>query len=129
MIGYKRDGGPNSKVDGWFIQFKKLFSIALLRFAPGSRDAYHSHAFNCFSIILGPGHLHEYFINGKQRIHKPGKFLITKREDVHQVHSIGTTYVLTFRGPWKDRWIDIDENRDIVTLTHNRQEISRVKMG
>ena len=48
-----KDGGEESHV--WahvLIELKGWFSIMVLRFEPGSRAAYHSHAFNCFSWIL-----------------------------------------------------------------------------
>ena len=48
-----KDGGPESKVDGyWLFRHKRLFTVALLRFSKGSREAYHSHAFNAVSWVL-----------------------------------------------------------------------------
>lgn len=44
---YKKfDGGKESGVVGYFLlEWKKVFSIGLLRFSKGSRENYHSHAF------------------------------------------------------------------------------------
>ena len=55
-----KDGGPESKVTGyWLIESKRWFSIALLRFDEGSREAFHTHAFNAISWVLW-GELLEY---------------------------------------------------------------------
>lgn len=60
FLYYGKNGGPESRVWGYFlIEIKSLFSIVLLRFENGSRDAYHTHAFHCFSWLLR-GHLTEY---------------------------------------------------------------------
>ena len=41
------DGGKNSGVTGyWLIEWKSGFSIVVLRFSKGTREAFHSHAFN-----------------------------------------------------------------------------------
>ena len=48
-----KDGGPDSNVTGyWLIEWKKAFSVVLLRFDAGTREAYHNHAFNAISWIL-----------------------------------------------------------------------------
>ena len=49
MFKASKDGGPDSTVWMYGIEVKWLFSILLLRFEDGSRDAYHSHAFDCVS--------------------------------------------------------------------------------
>ncbi len=38
---------------------------------------------------------------------------------MHKVDSNGTTWVLSFRGPWNDEWKEINENGE-QTLTHGR---------
>lgn len=126
MFGFKKckDGGPESKV--WFYgwEFKKLFSIALLKFEPGSREAYHSHAFNCISLILGPGYLREEFKETPYaRYHHRGDILITTRTDYHKVISHGRTWVLTLRGPWKDTWKE-SVGSDEYSLTHGRKHVA-----
>lgn len=122
-----KDGGPKSKVDGfWLFRHKKLCTIALLRFAQGSREAFHSHAFNSVSWLLAGG-LRETFLNGASTIcHSPSlKPIVTLRNTFHKVYGESkNNWVFTVRGPWSDTWQEIDEAGDAVLLTHNRQVVS-----
>lgn len=53
LMSYASDGGINSGVKGLFlIEIKPVFSIVLLRFRKGTREAYHSHAFNAVTWFL-----------------------------------------------------------------------------
>jgi hypothetical protein len=115
-----KDGGKESTVWGyWLVEIKSLFSIAVLRFEDGTRDAYHSHAFNCISWVLR-GKLEEQHTNGKIEFHTPGlKPVITKRETFHKVRSWGRTWVFTLRGPWADTWKEHVQGQEH-TLTHGR---------
>jgi hypothetical protein len=119
-----KDGGKDSNVWGyWLIEIKSLFSIALLRFENGTREAYHSHAFNCISWLLS-GRLDEEFTDGKGRPYLPSfKPIITKRETFHKVYSHGRSWVLTFRGPWTKTWLENKGGKEIV-LTHGRRELT-----
>lgn len=131
-----KDGGPKSRVDGiWFIRIKSLFSVALLRFDKGSREAFHSHAFNSWSWLLTGG-LEERVVREvctcgcvttATKLHRPSWRLIrTLRTTMHKVYGLkDSNWVLTFRGPWADTWEEIDESGDRVVLTHNRVEVSR----
>ena len=120
-----KDGGPESTVTGfWLCEFKRLFSVVLLRFADGSRDAYHSHAFNCVSWVLS-GMLIERHIDGSVEIHRPSLWpVITKRETFHKVVSEGVTWVLSFRGPWRNTWKEyLPAERRERTLSLGRVEV------
>lgn len=129
-----KDGGPYSKVTAYFlIEWKRFFSIALLRFDKGSREAFHSHAFNCVSWVLR-GALHEITRHevGRIRAHEHQYYtpslrpVVTRRDTFHQVFGLAErSWVLTFRGPWVDRWREwlLDEKRE-VTLTHGRVEVA-----
>jgi hypothetical protein len=125
-----KDGGPESNVTGyWLIEWKRWFSIALLRFEDGSRDAFHSHAFNSISWLLS-GCLKEYEIDHRGdeqcwRFYIPDIVpIITRRETFHKVRSYGRSWVLTFRGPWRDEWREYRPVEDRhVTLTHGRKEL------
>lgn len=126
LFNKMKDGGKESSVTGyWLVEIKGLFSVVLLRFDGASREAFHTHAFNCISWVLR-GRLHETFISGNWRTHYASwKPFVTRRTDFHKVSSIpGTTWVLSFRGPWADKWHEYRplEHR-YVTLTHGRIEI------
>lgn len=129
----EKDGGSKSKVWMTGFEWKKGFSILLLRFEKGTREAYHSHAFNCVSMVLW-GWLVEYRLglDFKSKIHGPetitnfrprNGFFITTRDNFHKVHSVGRTWVLTFRGPWANTWDEINEEGKHVVLTHGRKEV------
>jgi hypothetical protein len=106
FIGKRKDGGPKSHVTGYFFEIKSLFTLALLRFDNGTREAFHSHAFNCISWVI-KGKLLEQFYDLTERLHITGKVLVTRREDLHRVESIGTSWVLTLRGPWQNYWWEV----------------------
>jgi hypothetical protein len=129
LLEITKDGGLESTVWAyWLIELKRWFSVALLRFEDGSRDAYHSHAFNCVSFVLR-GKLVEKHMDGAVVEHFPGpKPVMTYRDTFHQVSSEGRTWVLTFRGPWAATWQEyIPELREIVTLTNGRELMERCK--
>lgn len=123
FLSKSKDGGPESTVTAyWLIEWKWLFSIALLRFDNGSRDAYHSHAFNCISWLL-KGRLEEHELHlepGLVRVYEPSiEPIITKRTTFHKVVSVGRSWVLTFRGPWSKTWEERLPDRQ-VTLGSGR---------
>ena len=120
-----KDGGPDSTVDAFvLVEIKPLFSIMLLKFNSGTREAYHSHAFNALTwficgdmLELGPdGRTHSY-----RRSILP-KF--TPKSLMHKVISYGTSWCFTVRGPWEDQWVEYD-GLNLTTLTHGRKEIKK----
>lgn len=118
------DGGKDSGVTGYFlIEIKPLFSIVLLHFSQGSRDAFHSHAFNALTIWL-KGSVVEHMLDGQQHNWKVGNVKYTSRDTFHKVHAQSNTWALSFRGPWKDRWNE-SKNNKVTTLTHGRVEIDK----
>jgi hypothetical protein len=123
-----KDGGPESRVDGfWLFRHKKLFSIALLRFSRGSREAYHSHAFNAVSWLL-TGRLREQVLTKTGFdwfVYEPSiRPIKTPRERTHKVYGLAeSNWVLTFRGPWVDTWREFVDGEK-VTLTHNRVRVA-----
>jgi hypothetical protein len=126
-IFYKgKDGGQYSTVWGyWLVEIKSLFSIVLLKFEDGSREAYHEHAFNCVNWVL-KGELKEQFFPlfikpNRKHIPRIRPFMV-KRKDFHKVSSKGTTWVLSFRGPWTNTWKEYDEKTNkVYTLTNGRR--------
>lgn len=128
---FKRtDGGPETNVIGyWLIEWKSVFSIALLRFSKGSRENYHSHAFNAISWILS-GQLLEHRIFPEQRQSsrwmEPSLLPVyTGRDNLHKVFGQApVTWALTFRGPWSKTWKEYNAKSDtITTLTHGREVV------
>lgn len=120
-----KDGGPKSTVVGyWLVELKKLFSVVLLRFDDGSRDEFHSHAFNSLSWVLR-GRLVENHIDGRVEEHRAGLWPVTtRRSTFHRVVSQGTTWVVSFRGPWSDHWHEFDpKTGELTTLADGRVEV------
>ena len=122
-----KDGGNESTVWGfWLVEMKSWFSVALLKFVGESREAFHTHAFNSVSWVL-KGQLTELEFYGEQpNTYRPSLLpIITRRTTMHKVNSAGTTWVLTFRGPWAKTWIEYRplEKRHVI-LGHGRTEIA-----
>lgn len=107
-IFYKgSDGGPDSGVTGyWLIEWKSVFSVVLLHFSPGSREAFHSHAFNAWTWWLrgdvGEQLLDEAEIKAWWPSLKPKR---TLRDCFHRVIAGPQgAWAISFRGPWASRW-------------------------
>ncbi len=126
-----KDGGSESNVTGyWLIEWKKVFSIVLLRFDKGSREAFHNHAFNAVSWVL-KGKLREEikgtdensWITLSRGIYPSFKPIYTPRECMHKVFGVADkTWVLSFRGPWSKTWKEYLPKEDKeVTLTNGRK--------
>lgn len=115
------DGGQLSGVKGfWLVEIKSLFSIVVLRFSPGSREAFHEHAFNAYTWWL-KGEVTEEFVDGTKKNWKPSfKPKFTPRNCFHRIISKNFTYALSIRGPWKDTWRE-QVRGHAVTLTHGRK--------
>jgi hypothetical protein len=128
-----KDGGPESTVTGyWLVEIKSLFSIALLCFEEGSRDVYHSHAFNSISWVL-KGRMVETHINSidgnkvSRNLLEP-RFMpyLTFRDTFHRVFAHRRTWVLTFRGPWSKQWKEYIPKEDkFITLENGRKTVGK----
>lgn len=124
------DGGADSHVTGFFFcEIKPLFSAVLLHFRNGTREAFHSHAFNAITWVLR-GKFEEHRITD---VNAPGvtqvktfvpsfKPKVTLRDNTHKVFSIGDTWALSLRGPWVDKWKEYKGGK-FVTLTHGRKVV------
>lgn len=120
-----KDGGIESTVTGfWFIEIKSLFSIVLLKFNKGSREAYHTHAFNALSWFI-KGEVTEHLIDGTSKTWKPSiKPKITKRSCFHKVYAKEDTYCFSIRGPWKKTWKEyLPKTKEFVTLSNGRKVV------
>lgn len=126
LIWNKKDGGDKSTVWAYLLEFKNLFSIGVLRFEHGTREAYHSHAFNCWNAVLKGNGLLEKFIDGQpSRLHRRWRPFVVKRDDFHQVRSAGRNWLFTVRGPWSKDWKERDEIGTTHKLGWGRQVIGR----
>jgi hypothetical protein len=121
------DGGKDSGVTGfWLFEIKSLFSIALLHFNKGTRENYHSHAFNAYSWFLS-GKVEEQHLNKEPMIWEPSIYpKYTPRSTFHRVNALENTYVLTFRGPWSETWLEYDpNNKEYIELSNGRKIVNK----
>ena len=125
ILKWSKDGGPESPVDAFFIvEIKSLFSVALLRFNKGGREAYHTHAFNAWTWFIS-GDLVEEDINGEFHIYERNILpKITRRIKNHRVIANKTSWCITVRGPWAKTWTEDTETHHTV-LTHGRRIVER----
>lgn len=120
-----KDGGPNSPVDGYFLfEIKGLCSVALLKFNKGTREQFHTHAFNALTWFIS-GNLVEEKVNGDLYLYKRSIFpKITLKSNNHRVIALKDSWCLTIRGSWDNMWTEYDKKTGKTTyLTHGRKEI------
>lgn len=116
------DGGFGSGVTGYFLcEFKRSFSVVVLHFAKGTRDAYHDHAFNAVTVWL-KGQVREHHLDGRVMSFSAGQWKYTPRTTFHKIEALESTWAISIRGRWANSW---HENRrgKLITLTHGRKEI------
>lgn len=130
FFNYSKDGGQNSTVSGfWLFEIKSLFSIVFLIFQDGSRENFHSHAFNALTWFI-KGKTIEETINPNTKETTTTTWTpsiipkYTPRNLYHKHYSQGTTWALSFRGPWSNTWQEYNKDSDqFITLTHGRKII------
>ena len=116
-----KDGGPESTVDAYFlIEIKSLFSIALLKFNKGTREAFHTHAFNAWTWMFWGNLWEDVYLGSLTKYSKRLKY--TPKELNHRVKAIKTSYAVTVRGPWSNEWTET-KNGKTIKLTHGRKEV------
>lgn len=117
-----KDGGPESNTTGyWLVEDKTRFSIVLLKFSGKSREAYHSHAFNCINWVLS-GELIETLWKGASKRYLPSwKPFYIYRNVCHKVDVEKDSWVFSIRGPWFNTWYEQRPDKK-VTLTSGRKE-------
>lgn len=118
------DGGANSGVTGyWLIEAKSAFSIVLLHFRPGTREAFHEHAFHAITLWI-KGRVREHHLDSfETKEFRAGQIKFTPRSCFHKIEALGHAWCLSIRGPWVDRWREQRGDRT-VTLTYGRREIA-----
>ena len=122
LFRISKDGGPKSTVTGFFVvEIKSLFSIALLKFNKGSRENYHSHAFNAVTFWLPGSDVLEHHKDGHPIQWKFG-FKYTPRSCFHKIFANKTSYAISVRGPWLNTWKEYNRlSNKLTTLTHGRK--------
>ena len=127
ILSRTKDGGPDSPVNGYFlIEIKSLFSVVLLRFNEGGREAFHTHAFNALTWFLA-GDMEEEDYDGRFHTYSRSLFpKYTPRSKNHRVWANRTSWALSIRGPWSKTWTEDDETHHTV-LTHGRKVVERTK--
>lgn len=118
------DGGKDSGVTGyWIIECKSLFSIVLLRFSKGSREAFHSHAFNALTWWLSGEVIEEYENGDKSKTWSPSIYpKYTPKSCFHKIVALRESWAISFRGAWDKTWKE-SKNGETYTLTHGRIKI------
>ena len=122
-----KDGGPESNVTGFFlVEIKSLFSVVFLKFAKGTRESFHSHAFNALTLWLN-GQVCEEYPDGKGRPWFPGDLKFTPRHLMHRVRAYVDSYAVSIRGPWDPTWQEFNSTtQETTTLGQGRVEIDKI---
>lgn len=128
LLKKSHDGGPESGVTGYFlIEWKSVFSIVLLRFSKGSREAFHTHAFNALTWWV-KGSVEEQFADGSApKVWKPSlKPKFTPKNCYHKIIGKEVTWAFSIRGPWEKTWKEKRKNGEYV-LTNGRKIVEEIK--
>lgn len=131
ILKRSHDGGKDSGVTGfWLVECKSLFSVVLLKFNTGSREAYHSHAFNALTWWL-KGEVTEHYLDVQEtRDWRPSLIpKLTKKNCFHKIVAKRPSWALSIRGPWDKTWKE-NKQGNTYTLTHGRKVVdNEVKVG
>lgn len=125
------DGGADSGVTGyWLIEWKRVFSIVLLRFGPSTREVLHSHAFHALTWWLR-GEAREHHADGRVLTWRPSlRPKWTPRSVCHRIEPLRETWALSFRGPWRRTWTEWSPARRVLTtLGHGRRVLDESPAG
>lgn len=124
-----KDGGPNSPVDAYFLfEIKSVCSIAILRFNVGSREAFHTHAFDAYTWFICGDLIEQRFDGTLKRYSRSLLPKITRKSDNHRVIANKTSWCFTIRGPWKPTWTE-DVDGITTTMTHGRVVVNKTSDG
>jgi hypothetical protein len=132
LFSKRKDGGKESTVDAYFLfEIKNFMSVALLKFNKGTRENYHSHAFNALTWFLFGDMVEERIVDGKL-VKTNYSFSLkpkyTPKDNLHKVFANKTSYALTIRGKWQKDWIEYNENEDTTyVLESGRKIIKEIK--
>lgn len=118
-----KDGGPDSPVEGYFLfEIKGLCSVALLKFNKGTREAYHTHAFNALTWFIKGNMREEKFRHSLCSVYTRSLLpKVTMRDNNHRVVAEEDSWCFTLRGPWSKYWTETNPRTGATTkLTHGR---------
>lgn len=123
-----KDGGPSSPVEAFFLfEIKNFASVALLKFNEGTRENYHSHAFNALTWFLFGDMVEEKLVDGKIVSSKYRRSLFPKytaKDNLHKVVANKTSWCFTLRGKWQSTWYEYNEDNNLkITMTNGRRII------
>lgn len=128
-----KDGGPQSPVTGyWLVEIKSLFSIVLLHFGKGTREAFHDHAFNAVTLWL-KGYVFEHTLNRQTlqtvtKAYTPRQLKYTSHNHMHKVIAPEGAWALSFRGPWKKTWQEYSaRTKNFTTLMSPGRQVVNVE--
>ena len=127
FLSKAKDGGPESPVDAYFLfEIKPFGSIALLKFNKGTRESFHTHAFNAMTWFLY-GDMIEENINGSLRKYSFSLLpKITKKTNNHRIIAYKPSWCFTIRGPWARTWTE-DKDGNTTVFGHGRIIVSSKK--
>ncbi len=138
LLQWSHDGGEKSGVRGFFlVEIKGWFSIVILKFNSGTREAYHNHAFNAYTWWLKGDVVEEKLVFDGVRTmmrqltaYTPSlKYKYTPRDNMHRIRAGEKgAWAISFRGPWLDFWKEVRGTK-LVTLTHERKVVSEHNVG
>jgi len=126
----RKDGGPNSPVDAYFlVELKGFFSIAILKFNKGGREAFHSHAFDALTWFI-KGELVEEDVSGDLLEYKRSvRPKVTLKNKNHRVKAVVDSWCFTIRGPWVESWTEYKEDSDQTTFFKHGRSVIKTMSG
>lgn len=134
LFSKAKDGGPESPVDAYFVvECKGLFSIALLKFNKGGREAFHTHAFDAWTWFLKGDLTEQTIVKGDKHgyLYQEKEYSfsltpkLTRKSDMHRVVAEKDSWCLTVRGPWQKNWTEYNAEKDVTTtLSHGRHVVA-----
>lgn len=131
LLEWAADGGKDSGVRAFVIvEIKCLFSIMVLFFPQGTREKFHSHAFNAVTWWLRGYVWEERLFTSVRRYSASWRPKFTSYDNAHRVcGGVDGAVALTFRGQWRDTWYEYDTvKRFRYTLTHGRQVLAKERL-
>lgn len=108
MVLFKKSHDADSGVTSYsLIEWKERFSIVLLHFSPGSRDAFHNHAFDAYTWWLKGPVIEEFSTDGIATVFKvlfpSWRPKYTPKSTLHRiVAGPEGAWALSIRGPWSN---------------------------